>query len=166
VPVGDVVAQPGPPPGLPGMPGDPSAAPPDPAIPEETVPGTYRIRAVGDIAPARGAPADQAISLMGVPLVAATWWSLLLGLYGYVLPFVLYTSWVAIAIWDLVRRETEPNRTRIGWIAVVLLVPFVGPLLYFALGRSPIPATMRLAVTAGGIVVYLVFVVIGTVLGG
>ncbi|HET9672930.1 MAG TPA: PLDc N-terminal domain-containing protein, partial [Actinomycetota bacterium] len=144
-PHGDWREQPGPPPGLPGRPGDPAAAPPTPAIPGDVVPGTYRIRSVGDISPAGGPDIGQEVSLMGVPLVATSWWSLILGLYGYVLPFVLYAMWVAIAVWDLVRRETEPTRTRIGWIAVVLLVPFVGPLLYFGLGRSPIPTAMRLA---------------------
>ena len=51
-------------------------------------------------------------------------------------------------------------------MAIVLLVPFVGPLLYFAFGRSPIPAQLRLMLTAGGVVAYLVFLVIGLVLGG
>ena len=44
---------------------------------------------------------------MGVPLIATSWWSLLLGLYGYILPFVLYASWVAIAMWDLIRRDAD-----------------------------------------------------------
>ncbi len=165
-PHGDWRAQPGPPPDLPGMPGDPSAAPPDPAIPEESVPGTYRIRAVTDIVPASGLDIGQEVSVLGVPLAATSWWSLLLGLYGYVLPLVLYAAWVSIAMWDLVRRDREPTSWRIGWIAVVLLVPFAGPLLYLALGRSPIPPQLRLAITGGGIAAYLVFVVVGAVLGG
>ena len=33
---------------------------------------------------------SQEVSLMGVPLIASSWWSLLLGLYGYILLFVLY----------------------------------------------------------------------------
>ena len=103
---------------------------------------------------------------MGVPLIATSWWSLLLGLYGYVLPFVLYATWVAVAAWDLIRREHEPTRTRVGWLAVVLLVPFVGPLLYYGFGRSPIPASLRLALTAGGILGYLAFLVLGVAFGG
>jgi hypothetical protein len=165
-PHGDWRAQPAPPRGLPGRPGDPAAAPPAPAIPDVTVPGTYRIRPVADIASAAGPAIGQEVSVMGVPLVATTWWSLLLGLYAYVLPFVLYAAWVAVAMWDLVRRESEPTRTRVGWLAVVLLVPFAGPLLYFAIGRSPIPAAMRLALTLGGIAAYLVFVLIGALAGG
>ena len=165
-PHGDWRAQPDPPEGLPDMPDDPATAPPDPAIPEEAVPGPYRIRAVSDIRAAHGPEISQEVSLMGVPLIASSWWSLLLGLYGYILPFVLYASWVAVAMWDLIRRDTDPITERARWMAVVLLVPFVGPLLYFAFGKSSIPSQLRLMLTAGGVVAYLVFLVIGLVLGG
>jgi Phospholipase_D-nuclease N-terminal len=102
---------------------------------------------------------------MGMPL-ATSWWSLLIGLYGYVLPFVLYASWVAIALWDLIRQEAVslPHRTR--WMLVVLVVPFAGPLLYFAFGRSPIPRQLRLILTVGGVAIYAVFVAIGAIVGG
>jgi hypothetical protein len=103
---------------------------------------------------------------MGVPLIATSWWSLLLGLYGYILPFVLYSAWVAIAIWDLIRRDTESVSNRAVWMAVVILVPFLGPLLYFGFGGSPIPAQLRLVLTAGGIGAYLIFVLLGVVFGG
>ena len=103
---------------------------------------------------------------MGVPLIASSWWSLLLGLYGYILPFVLYASWVAIAMWDLIRRDADTIAQRSKWMAVVLLVQFAGPLLYFAFGRSPIPSQLRLMLTVGGLVAYLVFLVIGLVVGG
>jgi plastocyanin len=165
-PLADWRDPPPPPAGLPNMPGDPEAAPPHPAIPQDVVPGPYRIRPVSEIRSAGGPAIGKEVSVLGVPLVATSWWSLLLGLYGYILPFVLYASWVAVAMWDLVRREHEPTSTRIGWIAVVLLVPFLGPLLYFALGRSPIPAPLRLMLTAGGIAAYVLFVLIGAVLGG
>jgi plastocyanin len=165
-PHGDWRAQPLPPDDLPGMPGDPAAAPPAPAIPAEAVPEPYRIRDVTDIRPARGTRIGQEVSLMGVPLVATSWWSLLLGLYGYILPFVLYAAWVAVAMWDLIRREIEPISFRARWMAVVILVPFVGPPLYFGFGRSSIPVELRLMLTAGGVAAYLVFLVLGLVFGG
>ena len=93
---------------------------------------------------------------MGVPLFASSWWSLLLGLYGYILPFVLYASWVAIAMWDLIRQESLPISFRTRWMLIVLVVPFVGPIIYFIWGRSPIPRQLRLVLTAGGVVVYAV----------
>lgn len=165
-PHGDWRDQPPPPGDLPDMPGDPAAAPPHPAIPEDVVPGTYRIRDVSAIRPAGGPELNQEMSVMGVPLVATSWWSLLLGVYGYILPFVLYATWVAVAIWDLIRREDESIGGRAGWMAAVILVPFLGPLLYFAFGGSRIPPQLRLTLTAGGIAAYLVFLVIGVVLGG
>jgi plastocyanin len=158
--------QPDPPADLPDMPDDPVTAPPNPAIPEEAVPDLYRIRDVADIRPSGGPEISQEVSLMGVPLIATSWWSLLLGLYGYILPFVLYASWVAIAMWDLIRRDADAITERARWMAIVLLVPFVGPLLYFAIGRSAIPSQLRLMLTAGGVIAYLVFLVLGLLLGG
>jgi hypothetical protein len=130
------------------------------------VPQIYRIRNVADIRPSGGPEISQEVSLMGVPLIATSWWSLLLGLYGYILPFVLYASWVAIATWDLIRRDADAITERARWMAIVLLVPFVGPLLYFAFGRSTIPPQLRLMLTAGGVIAYLVFLALGLVFGG
>jgi hypothetical protein len=163
---GDWRGQPAPRLTLPDLPDDPVIAPPNPAIPQEAVPELYRIRDVADIRPARGPRISQEVSLMGVPLVASSWWSLLLGLYGYVLPFVLYASWMAIAMWDLIRREGDSMPERATWMAVVLLVPFVGPLLYFGFGGSSIPVQLRLMLTAGGVTAYLVVLVLGIVFGG
>jgi hypothetical protein len=149
----------------PSMPGDPAAAPPRPAIPGDTVPQRYDIRAVSDIVPEAGPETSKELSLMGMPL-ATSWWSLLLGLYGYVLPFVLYAAWVAIAMWDLLRQESASIPHRARWMLIVMVVPFAGPLLYFAFGRSPIPRQLRLMLTAGGVLVYVVFLVLGALLGG
>jgi plastocyanin len=165
-PRGDWREQPEPPKNLPDMPDDPATAPPDPAIPQEAVPGVYRIRGVADIRPARGPEIGQEVSVMGVPLLATNWWSLLLGLYGYILPFVLYAAWVSIAMWDLIRRDADSIPHRARWMAVVLLVPFAGPLLYFGFGGSPIPSQLRVMLTVGGIAAYLVFLVLGVVFGG
>jgi hypothetical protein len=137
-----------PPPDLPAM-ADPANAPPRPAIPEQSVPQAYRIRPVDSIAATE--PTVGALpSLFGAPL-AASWWGLVIGLYGYVLPGILYAAWVTIALWDLIRQESRPISFRARWMAVALLVPFAGPLLYFAFGRSPIPAQLRLMLTAGGL---------------
>jgi Phospholipase_D-nuclease N-terminal len=42
------------------------------------------------------------------------------------LPLILYSVWVSIALWDLVRKEAVPNRTRVLWMLVVLVVPLAG----------------------------------------
>ncbi len=147
------------------MPGDPSAAPPAPAVPGETVPQTYTIRAVGEIVPAPGPEVSKEMTVLGMP-IATSWWALLLGVYGYLLPLVLFAAWVAVAMWDLIRQESEAIAHRARWMAVVLAVPFAGPVIYFAFGRSPIPRQLRLMLTAGGVVIYLAFVALGATFGG
>jgi plastocyanin len=161
-PHGDWRSQPAPP-EQPTMP-DPANAPPRPAIPEQSVPQPYRIRALGWIEP--GDPTvTKELTVFGTPL-ATSWWSLLIGLYGYVLPGILYTAWVTIALWDLIRQESQPIPFRARWMAAVLLVPFVGPLLYFAFGRSPIPSELRLMLTVGGLVATVGISVTAALLGG
>jgi Phospholipase_D-nuclease N-terminal/Right handed beta helix region len=145
--------------------GGAASAPPTLAIPGDTVPQPYRIRPVDEIRSAPGPTVTKELTVMGVPL-ATSWWSLLIGLYGYILPFVLYAAWVAIALWDLIRQEAQPLTHRTRWMLVVLVVPFVGPLLYFAFGRSPIPSQLRLILTVGGIAIYALFVMIGAVVSG
>ncbi|MGZ8613831.1 MAG: PLDc N-terminal domain-containing protein [Actinomycetota bacterium] len=151
------------PPDQPTMP-DPENAPPRPAVPEQSVPQPYRIRAVGSIEPAEPT-VDKELTVFGTPL-AASWWSLLIGLYGYVLPGILYAAWVTIALWDLIRQESQPISFRARWMAVVLLVPFAGPLLYFAFGRSPLPTQLRLMLTVGGLVATIAISALAALLGG
>ena len=90
---------------------------------------------------------------MGIPLTSTL--TTLLGLYGYVFPLVLYAAWVAIALWDLVRRESVSDGRRIAWMAIVLIVPVIGPLAYFALGGSPISRSVRWFLVLGGLLIYL-----------
>jgi hypothetical protein len=127
------------------------------------VPQPFTVRDPGSIETVAGPTVSKEIQFMGVPL-ATSWGGLLIGLYGSVLPFALYVTWLAIAMWDLIRQESAsmPHRTR--WMLLVLVVPFFGPLLYFAFGRSPIPRQLRLVLTVGGIVVYLLFLLLGAAL--
>ena len=151
------------PPEQPQMP-SPLDAPPQPAIPEGSVPQTYRIRDVADIGSAPGPTIDREVTVFGVSL-ATSWWSLILSLYGYLLPFVLYAAWVSVALWDLIRQESATISHRARWMAVVLLVPFAGPILYFAFGRSPIPKQLRLMLVVGGLAAYLVIAIVAALLG-
>ena len=90
---------------------------------------------------------------MGIPLTSTL--TTILGLYGYVFPLVLYAAWIAIALWDLVRRDELSDRRRIGWMAVVLVVPVLGPVAYFVAGGSGISRAVRWFLVLGGIVIYL-----------
>ena len=53
---------------------------------------------------------------------ATSWWGVFIGLYAYALPLILYSAWVSIALWDLVRQDAVPNRTRVLWMLVVLVI--------------------------------------------
>jgi Phospholipase_D-nuclease N-terminal len=78
-----------------------------------------------------------------------------IGLYAYALPLILYSAWVSIALWDLVRQDAVPNRTRVLWMLVVLVIPLAGPIAYYAFGRSPIQRSLRVMLMAGGLAIYL-----------
>jgi len=87
------------------------------------------------------------------------------GLYAYALPVILYTAWVSVALWDLVRQDAVPNRTRILWMLVVLVVPLFGPIAYYVFGRSPIQRSLRIVLVAGGLAIYAALTAIAIVLG-
>jgi plastocyanin len=105
-------------------------------------------------------------TVFGVPLLATSPWQLVFALYGYLLPFVLYAAWTSLALWDLARRDDLSRGAAVGWIAVILLVPFLGVIAYHVLGRPRLPAWLRAAVVGGGLVAYLVVLGVGALLGG
>jgi plastocyanin len=105
-------------------------------------------------------------TVSGVPILAASPWQLVFALYGYLLPFVLYAAWTSLAFWDLARRDDLSRGASLAWIAVVLLVPFLGVIAYHAVGRPKLPGWLRAAVVGGGVAAYLVILGIGALLGG
>lgn len=113
-----------------------------------------------------GIPINQprGITLFGVLFASAA--GVFFGLYAYLLPFVLYAAWVAIALWDLARRTDLAKGTTIGWITAILLIPFLGVIVYHLFARSPIPRWQRLTYVLGGLGAYLVIVAVGAVVGG
>jgi plastocyanin len=105
-------------------------------------------------------------TVSGVPILAASPWQLVFALYGYLLPFVLYAAWTSLAFWDLARRDDLGRGATLAWVAVVLLVPFLGVIGYHVLGRPKLPGWLRAAVVGGGVAAYLVILGIGALLGG
>jgi hypothetical protein len=97
---------------------------------------------------------SQEVTVLGISL-ATSWWGVLIGLYAYVLPLILYSAWVSIALWDLVRQDAVPNRTRVLWMLAVLVVPLVGPVAYYGFGRSPIQRSLRVMLVVGGLAIYV-----------
>ena len=108
------------------------------------------------------------IALGGLGL-ATPFFEVILGFYTYYLPLALYGAWLSVITWDIVRRgqlAEEQNKHKlssgssIGWLAVVYLIPVVGPLAYFLFGRSPISRATRYALAIGAPVVYLLVAVL------
>lgn len=163
-PRGDWRTQPTPP-DQPGM-ARPGAAPPFPALPSQFQP--LQIPAFRDprsIAEAPGPRVSKEATVLGVP-IATSWWALLVGLYGYVFPVVLLATWMSVSLWDLARRESETVSVRARWMAAVLLLPFLGPILYLWRGGSAIPRPLRVMLVAGGLVAYAIVATVGAVVGG
>jgi hypothetical protein len=134
------------------------------AIPEIAVPGTVEIRDVSAIVRTRAPSATtKEVTVLGVSMSSSPL-GLVLALYAYLLPALLYVAWVAIAAWDLMRRDDSPVRRRAIWLLGVIAIPLVGPIAYFAFGGSPIPRLLRLTLVLGGIVVYLIVTVLATLL--
>jgi len=161
-PQGDWRTAPSPPPQE-NMPGDGESTP-TLSVPGPSVPGTVQVQRVA--IPAAGSSHSREITVLGVTLGAPTWWGLLFATYAYLLPLILYVAWVSIALWDLIRREAISNRQRIGWMVAILLVPLLGPILYYVFGRSPIPRSIRAMLVAGGLAIYVVVAVLALVIGG
>jgi hypothetical protein len=94
------------------------------------------------------------IALGGLGLTTP-FFEVILGFYLYYLPLALYGVWLSVATWDLVRRSDIKGGTRIIWMAVVYLVPVLGPLAYYLFGKSQIPRSARFALAIGAPLVYL-----------
>ena len=53
---------------------------------------------------------------------------------------VAIVAWV-VALTDMVRRRAELSRGQLAaWILIVILLPVLGTILYYAVGRRPAPA--------------------------
>lgn len=48
------------------------------------------------------------------------------------LPFLI----VLAALIDILKNEFEPQQNKLIWVLVTLLIPVIGSILYFAIGRS------------------------------
>jgi plastocyanin len=108
---------------------------------------------------------SKVLTMAGIPVFASAFGTFY-GLYAYLLPFALYAAWIGLAAWDLSRRDDLSRAAQVGWMAVVLLVPFLGPVIYYLVGRSRIPAHMRWTLVAGGFLAYAVTFAVGAVVGG
>ncbi len=90
---------------------------------------------------------------------------MILGLYAYLLPLLLYVVWTALALWDLgCRAEITAIRLWI-WVLIVLALPLAGALAYLFLGGSRLAPRHKLIALGGG-AAYLLVLVLGFAMGG
>jgi Phospholipase_D-nuclease N-terminal len=90
---------------------------------------------------------------------------ILLGLYAYLLPLLLYALFSTVALWDIGRRDGLPSAAAWLWPLAIFALPFVGAAAYLFVGGSKIaPRTKLLA--AGGVVAYLLVLGLGAAIGG
>ena len=109
---------------------------------------------------------DRELLMAGLPLAAASPWGLFFGFYLYVLPGILLAAWVALALWDLARREDTSRAMTVLWVLVVLLVPIVGVVAYLLFARSAMPRWFRLTVVLGGLAALALVLGAGALAGG
>jgi hypothetical protein len=90
---------------------------------------------------------------------------MILGLYAYLLPLLLYVLWSTLALWDLGQRaETTVTATWV-WTLVILALPFAGALGYLFFGGTRLTARIKLIALSGG-VAYLLILALGIAVGG
>jgi hypothetical protein len=108
---------------------------------------------------------QKGLNIMGVTFASTI--GGILGLYAYVLPLVLYAAWVVIAMWEIITNRDDLSRgAAVGWILAILIVPFLGVVAYYVLGKSQIPVAFRWVLLAGGIGAYALFLALGLLVGG
>jgi plastocyanin len=133
---------------------------PDPTGPRRPAWPTPESEALTRLTPSVPVPRNLPAPMVGASMPLGVfkmgpWWSIAFGLYVYLLPFILYTCWVTVGVWDIFRRDDLRTGGKLGWMAAVLVLPLVGPAAYYTAGHSPIPAGLRLGLVAGSLVLYL-----------
>jgi hypothetical protein len=124
---------------------DPSA-PPAPLFPADFDPDSHSNGAL-PAAVHRGSTAMLApLGSTGYSVI-----QLLIGLPGLSSLFALYLAWLAVALWELVRRRELSSGRRFGMGALVVVVPLVGPLVYYFSGMSKLSRGARLSLVLGGV---------------
>jgi hypothetical protein len=91
---------------------------------------------------------------------------MLLGLYAYLIPLLLYGVWSTLALWDLGKSPARSAAAVWGWTAAIFLLPFLGPALYAALGGGGLSARMKWTAFGGGAALYVVVLLMGAAAGG
>jgi hypothetical protein len=90
---------------------------------------------------------------------------MVLGLYAYLLPLLLYVLWSTLALWDLGRRDELATRAVWIWAFAIFALPFLAALGYLFFGGSRLAPRVRL-LALGGSAAYLLILALGASIGG
>jgi len=90
---------------------------------------------------------------------------MLLGLYAYLLPLLLYVLWSTFALWDLGRRNDLPATAVWIWALAIFALPFAAALAYLFFGGARLAPRVKLLALGGG-AAYLLILVLGASIGG
>ncbi len=90
---------------------------------------------------------------------------MLLGLYAYLLPLLLYVLWSTLALWDLGRRDNLSLAGVWIWALLIFALPFAGALAYLLFGGARLAPRARL-LAIGGAVAYGLVLALGAAIGG
>jgi len=89
---------------------------------------------------------------------------ILLSFYGNALFFALYAAWIAVAFVELGQRQELSAGKKLGWGALVLAVPVIGPFVYYFASGSKLSTRFKLALLIGAPVLLLLVTVLLMVL--
>ena len=84
--------------------------------------------------------------------------------YLYLLPFLLYASWSCLALMDLTERADDDSR--IGWGALIVLLPLLGGACYLLATATTLRRPARVATVVVGLCVWLLPLAVGWWLAG
>jgi phospholipase D-like protein len=90
---------------------------------------------------------------------------MILGLYAYLLPLLLYVLWTTVTLWDLGRRAETTTAVTWVWALLILALPFLGALAYLFFSGSRLTPRIKLIALGGG-AAYLLVLALGISIGG
>jgi hypothetical protein len=90
---------------------------------------------------------------------------MLLGLYAYLLPLLLYVLWSTLALWDLGRRSELAATAVWIWAFSIFALPFLAALGYLFFGGARLAPRVKLLALGGG-AAYLLILALGASIGG
>ena len=90
---------------------------------------------------------------------------MILGLYAFLLPLLLYVLWTTLAFWDLGRRSEATAAATWVWVFLILALPFLGALAYLFLSGTQLTSRIKLIALGGG-AAYLLVLALGISIGG